>query len=165
MNRRNSIITSLAGVAAVAKFTTTANSAEPAASNPELEKIRAVLKAHDDAMTGHDLKGVLATLAPNAVIVGTGPGEVWSTPEEIKDAYEHFFTGFDKGQQDFTYHFKRGGLGSDMGWIMVSGEVKGKKDGKDFAFPMNISLTAAKADGKWRIAGMHFSTLTGEAGK
>ncbi len=96
---------------------------------------------------------------------GTGPGEVWSTPEEIKDAYEHFFTGFDKGQQEFDYRFKRGGLGADMGWLMASGEIKGKKDGKAFSFPMNVSLTAAKTGGKWQIVGMHFSTLTGEAGK
>ena len=53
-----------------------------------------------------------------------------------------------------------------MGWLVASGEVKGKKDGKDFAFPMNLSLTASKASGKWKIAAMHFSTLTSDkAGK
>jgi ketosteroid isomerase-like protein len=29
-------------------------------ANPEVEKIRALLKAHDGAMTSHDLKGVMA---------------------------------------------------------------------------------------------------------
>jgi hypothetical protein len=48
-----------------------------------------------------------------------------------------------------------------MGWLMASGNVTGKKDGKDFAFPVNLSLTVAKKDGKWLIAAMHFSTLTG----
>ena len=51
-----------------------------------------------------------------------------------------------------------------MGWLMAFGNVRGKKDGKDFAFPVNISLTAAKSAGDWRIAAMHFSTLTGGAG-
>lgn len=164
MNRRNSIITGLTAVTAIASLTSTAKAEEAKASNPELEKIRAVLKAHDDAMTSQNLEGVLAVLAPKAVIMGTGPGEVWSGEDEIKDAYKHFFEGFDKGQQDFTYHVKFGELSPKMGWILASGEVKGKKDGKDFAFPMNISLTASKASGEWKIAAMHFSTLTGEAG-
>jgi hypothetical protein len=48
-----------------------------------------------------------------------------------------------------------------MGWLMTAGNVDGKKDGKEFAFPLNLSLTVAKKDGKWLIAAMHFSTLTG----
>ena len=160
MNRRNSIITGLTAVTAIASLTSTAQAEET--KNPELAKIQAVLKAHDEAMTSHNLEGVLATLAPKAVIIGTGPGEIWSGTEEIKDAYEHFFADFDKGQQDFTYHVKFGELSSEMGWLMASGEIKGKKDGKDFAFPLNISVTASKASGEWKIAAMHFSTLTSE---
>lgn len=158
MNRRNTLITGLAGITAAA-LTSTLKAADAPSTNPDLEKIRAVLKAHDDAMTSHNMEGVLAVLAPKAVIIGTGPGEIWSGPEEIKEAYKNFFGDFDKGQQDFTYHVKFGELSATMGWLMASGEVKGKKDGKDFAFPMNISLTASKATGEWKIAAMHFSTL------
>jgi uncharacterized protein (TIGR02246 family) len=162
MNRRESIVAGLAVVSAAATFTSIAQAQGPKADNPELDNIRALLKAHDEAMTNHDLPGVLATMAPKAAIMGTGPGEIWSGPDEIKVAYEHFFEGFDKGQQEFEYQFKIGGLGSDMGWLMASGNIKGKKGGKAFEFPINISLTVAKADGKWKIASMHFSTLTGE---
>jgi ketosteroid isomerase-like protein len=126
-----------------------------------LEKARALLKAHDEAMANHDLNGVMATLVEKATIMGTGPGEIWSGPEEIKMAYEHFFEGFDKGQQEFEYHFNIGSLGRDMGWLIASGNMKGKKDGKDFEVPLNLSLTVAKVSGKWKIAAMHFSTLTG----
>src|SRR4051794_37076290 len=108
MNRRTSIVTGLSAVAAVASLQSEIQAQEPKGSNPELEKIRAVLKAHDDAMTNHNLEGVLAVLSPKAVIMGTGPGEVWSGAEEIKDAYKHFFEGFDKGEQDFTYYVKHG---------------------------------------------------------
>ena len=164
MNRRNSII---GGVAAITTITTLARSAqaEKKAANPELEDIRALLKAHDEALASHDLKGVLATMTPKTAIMGTGPGEIWSGPDEIKDAYEHFFQGFDQGQQVFDYQFKIGGLGSDMGWLMASGNIKAKKDGKAYEFPINLSLTVAKSGGKWRIASMHFSTLTGEGGE
>ncbi len=162
MNRRHSIITGLTAVTAIASLTSLAKAEDAKAANPDLEKIKAVLKAHDDAMTSHNLEGVLAVLSPKAVIIGTGPGEIWSGTEEVKDAYEHFFADFDKGQQDFTYHVKFGELSSEMGWLMASGEVKGKKEGKDFAFALNISLTVSKAGGDWKIAAMHFSTMTGE---
>ena len=95
--------------------------------------------------------------------MGTGPGEIWSGPDEIKVAYEHFFEGFDKGEQKFEYQFRIGGLTSEMGWLMTAGNVNGKKDGKEFAFPLNLSLTVAKKHDKWKIAAMHFSTLTGNA--
>jgi hypothetical protein len=108
----------------------------------------------------------MACFAAKAAIMGTGPGEIWSGPDEIKTAYEHFFEGFDKGQQQFEYQFRIGRVTPKMGWMMTSGNVTGKKDGKEFAFPLNISLTVAKNDEKWLIAAMHFSTLTGgsEAG-
>ena len=160
MNRRDSIITGLAAVAGVAILAPTAQ-AQDKGDSPELDAIRALLKAHDDAMTNHDLKGVMATLAEKASIMGTGPGEMWVGPEEIKDAYEHFFQGYDKGQQEFEYKFKHGGLGSEMGWLMASGNVKAKKDGKAVVFPLNVSLTVSKAGDQWKIASMHFSTLTG----
>ena len=144
-----------------------ASAAEAQASpeaNPELEQIRALLRAHDEAFTNHDLDGVMACLSEKAAVMGTGPGEIWSGPDEIKVAYQHFFEGFDKGQQSFEYQFRIGKLGSDMGWMMTAGNVTGKKDGKDFAFPLNLSLTAAKEGGNWKIAAMHFSTLTGAKG-
>jgi len=111
-----------------------------------------------------DTNGVMACFTEKAAIMGTGPGEIWSGPDEIKVAYEHFFEGFDKGEQKFEYQFKIGGVTSEMGWLMTAGNVNGKKDGKEFAFPLNLSLTVAKKDGKWLIAAMHFSTLTGGAG-
>lgn len=163
MNRRDSIIAGLAGITAIGTLASSAQ-AQDKAANPELDDIRALLKAHDEAMASHDLSGVLATMTEKAAIMGSGPGEIWSGPAEIKDAYEHFFQGFDKGEQKFDYQFKIGGLDSGMGWLMASGNIKGKKDGKEFEFPINISLTVSKAGGKWQIASMHFSTLTGEGG-
>jgi len=105
----------------------------------------------------------MACFTEKASIMGTGPGEIWSGSDEIKVAYEHFFEGFDKGEQKFEYQFRIGGVTPEMGWLMASGNETGKKDGKEFAFPLNVSLTVAKKEGKWLIAAMHFSTLTGAA--
>jgi uncharacterized protein (TIGR02246 family) len=164
MTRKEAIIAGAASLSALAMATRSVQAEEAADANPEVAKIRALLKAHDDAMTNHDLSGVMKCLTDNAAIMGTGPGEFWVGPEEIKIAYEHFFETFDKGEQDFQYQFRVGGVGTDMGWLMASGNVIAKKDGKEFTFPMNISLTVAKKSDEWRIAALHFSTLTGDAG-
>ncbi|MGI9239449.1 MAG: YybH family protein [Verrucomicrobiales bacterium] len=163
MNRRESITAGLAGVTAIAALSTNANAQDKKAESPELEAIRAVFKAHDVATGAHDLDGVVACFAPDGVMMGSGPGELWSGAEEIKDAYTNIFKSFDKGEQDFHYNFRFGGLSSEMGWLVASGEVNGKKDGKKVAFPLNVSLTMVKKGGKWMIAAMHFSTLTGAA--
>jgi ketosteroid isomerase-like protein len=128
--------------------------------NPDLEPIRALLDAYDTAFTNHDLAEVMATMSEKATIMGCGPGEIWSGPDEIKAAHEHLFEAFDIGEQNFEYEFSIGELASDTGWMMTSGNVNGKKDGKDFTFPVNISLSVKKDGGKWLIAAMHFSTVT-----
>jgi uncharacterized protein (TIGR02246 family) len=158
VNRRHAILTGLAGATAVAALSPAASAQD---SNPELESARALLKSHDDAFKNQNLDGVLATFARKAAVIGTGPGEIWSGPEEIKAAYENFFKGFDKGSQEFDYHFRLGGLQGDAGWLATSGNIKGKKDGKDFEFPINVTITIVKEDGAWRIAAFHFSTLAG----
>ena len=94
---------------------TPAARAEDSKEAAEVEKF-GLLKAHDKAMTNHDLKSVMACLTEKAAIMGTGPGEIWLGPEDIKVAYEHFFEGFDKGEQNLKYQFKIGGVTADMGW-------------------------------------------------
>jgi ketosteroid isomerase-like protein len=166
MNRREAIVAGVAGIAAAVAVPSVANAQTSPAEPPEVEPIRALLRAHDEAFTNQDLNAVMACFSEKAAIMGSGPGEVWSGPDEIKGAYQHFFEGFDKGEQKFEYQFRIGGVTPQMGWMMTAGNVTGKKGGKDFAFPVNISLTVAKYGDKWLITAMHFSTLTGgpEAG-
>jgi len=161
MNRREAIIAGVAGITAAVAVAPTADAQASEGANPDLDQIRTLLRAHDEAFTNQDLGGIMACLTEKAAIMGTGPGEVWSGPDEIKLAYEHFFEDFDKGEQKFEYQFKIGGVTPEMGWLMTAGNVNGKKDGKEFTFPLNLSLTVAKKGGEWRIAAMHFSTLTG----
>jgi uncharacterized protein (TIGR02246 family) len=163
MNRREAIIAGVVGITAAVAAAPTADAQASKEANPDLDQIRALLQAHDEAFTKHDLNGVMACFTEKAAIMGSGPGEIWSGPDEIKVAYEHFFEGFDKGEQKFEYQFRIGGVTSEMGWLMTAGNVNGKKDGKEFVFPLNLSLTVAKKEGKWLVAAMHFSTLTGGA--
>src|ERR1700751_6389941 len=111
MNRREAIIAGLTGIAAVVATASAADAESSQGANPDLDQIRALLKAHDEAFTNHDLNGVMACLTEKAAIMGTGPGEIWSGPDEIKVAYEHFFQGFDQGKQKYEYQFKIGAVG------------------------------------------------------
>jgi hypothetical protein len=54
-------------------------------------------------------------------------------------------------------------LASPQG-LSLDWQRTGKRDGKDGAFRLNISLTVVKNAGDWQIAAMHFSTLTKGAG-
>ena len=163
MNRRNAIAAGVAGLSAIAL--TQAGAAETTqVDKSELENIKKLLQAHDDAMSKHDLKGVLATLDDHAAVMGTGPGEMWQGKDELKVAYQHFFMTHDKGDQDYKPSFRVGGLTTKMGWLMTSGNVEGKREGKAFSYPLNISLTVEKTDGVWKINAMHFSTLTSNKG-
>src|SRR6202047_5597247 len=95
MNRREAIIAGAVSIAAAVNV-----QASPS-ENPEVEPIRALLKAHDEAFTNQDLNGVLACFTETAAVMGSGPGEIWSGQDEIKEAYEHFFRGFAKGKTTF----------------------------------------------------------------
>jgi hypothetical protein len=52
---------------------------------------------HDEAMTNHDLKGVIACLTEKLAILWHRCRRDLGWPDEIKVASEHFFEGFDKG--------------------------------------------------------------------
>ena len=161
MNRREAIVAGVTGIAAAIAAPTAAK-AESQNENPELDPIRALLDTYDGAFTNHDLDGVMACFSEKAAVMGCGPGEIWSGPDEIKAAHQRFFEGFDYGEQSFAYEFSLGEVKPDIGsaWMMTSGNVTGKSAGEEFSFPVNVSLTAAKDGGKWLITSLHFSTIT-----
>src|SRR5215468_7839397 len=164
MNRREAVIAGLTSLAAAVGVASAAEeqTSDTETENPELEPIRTLLKAYHTAFNNQDLEGVLATMSDKAAVMGTGPGEVWSGPDELKAAYRHFFEGFDMGQQTLDYEFSIGQITGDSGWLMTSGNVSGTKEDKEFTFPVNLSVFATKDGGKWAIAAMHFSILSGD---
>jgi len=162
MNRRDVVIGGVAGIAAAVAVPIVAKAEDTTTENPELDPIRSLLDAYDTAFSNHDLDGVLASFSAKAAIMGTGPGEIWSGPDEIRAAHQRFFDGFDYGEQSFEYEYSIGEVKPDQGWawMLTSGNVEGKKGGEDFSFPVNVSLVASKDGGKWLITSLHFSTFT-----
>lgn len=166
MNRTEAIVAGVAGIAAAIAAPTAAEAEESQNDNPELDPIRALLDTYDGAFTNHDLDGVMACFSEKAAVMGTGPGEIWSGPDEIKAAHQRFFEGFDYGEQKFDYEFSLGEVKPDAGsaWMLTSGNVTGKSNGEDFSFPVNVSLSASKDGGKWVFTALHFSTFTDQSG-
>jgi len=72
MTRKEAIIAGAASLSALAMAAQSGRAEEAAEPNPEVTKIRALLTAHDKAMTNHDLGGVMKCLTENAVLGGTG---------------------------------------------------------------------------------------------
>lgn len=134
--------------------------AKEKSKEPELAVLRDLLKSHDKAFTAHDMKGVLATLSEDCVLMGTAPGELWIGHDEISGAYEHFFEGFDKGEQSFEHVWHDGNIGPAGAWFMAMSKVTVTKDGEKSEFGLNLSLTCEKHDNKWLIRAMHFSNPT-----
>ncbi len=142
---------------------TTPALAQGQAPGPEVEALKALLDAHDKAFTAQDVKGVLALFAPNATVLGTGPGEIWGGHEEIAVAYGHFFEDFDPGQQKIEGLWRDAHVLGDMAWLMAVTKVTMTKGARTVEVGINLSVTFEKSAGKWLIRAMHFSNLTGGA--
>lgn len=151
-------------VPAIAQEVKTKIDPKAAAENPEaLDALVALVESYYKAFSSHDVSGVLATFAPNAVILGTGPGEIWGGPEEIGQAYKNFFQNFDKGKQESEALFRSANIVGGMAWLMSVTKVKFTKGTDVTEFGVNSSTVFEKTDGKWFIRLMHFSNLTGPA--
>ena len=125
-----------------------------------VDGLKSVIEEHNKAFNAHDVKGVLKTIAPNGVLIGTAPGEIWAGHEEIADAFQHFFADFDAGKQEFENLWRDGGIRGDLAWLMASHKVTMTKGAKSHQFALNTSMTFEKVDGKWLVRAMHFSNLT-----
>jgi uncharacterized protein (TIGR02246 family) len=132
-----------------------------AGTGAEVDALQALLDSHDRAFTAHDMKGVLALFAPDATILGTGPGEIWSGPTEIKEAYEHFFSDFDAGKQQVDLLWHDGHVLGKMAWLMSVTKVTMTKGTATSEVGINLSVVFERIAGAWLIRAMHFSNLTG----
>jgi len=157
--RRKAVLAAALGAIAIATpALARERKAGPAA---EVDALQALLDSHDRAFSAHDIKGVLALFAPRATILGTGPGEIWSGPAEIKDAYEHFFSDFDAGKQQVEVLWHDGHVLGRMAWLMSVTKVTMTKGAATSEVGINVSVVFERSAGSWLIRAMHFSNLTG----
>lgn len=126
-----------------------------------LNEVTTLLKQHDAAFAAQDIQGVIKTYisGPQIFLMGTGPGEIYRGTEGVEGAYNQFFTKFDKGTVDFTYHWLSAGSKDDIAWFAAEYTIKGKVKDEVKEIGFNVSGTLQKQKGKWRILAMHFSRL------
>jgi uncharacterized protein (TIGR02246 family) len=155
--RRQVVLGSALGGIAVAVPTLAQTT--PAATAP-VDALKAILDAYEKAFSAHDAAGVLKLFAPNAIGVGTGPGEIWGGTAEITEAFKHFFELFDVGKQKFEPLFRDGHALGDMAWLVSMSKVSFTKGADTVEFGLNTSVVFEKIDGAWLVRAMHFSNLT-----
>lgn len=133
-----------------------------AASEP-LEALKKMLDAYEKAFSAQDAPGVVKLFAPNAIVVGTGPGEVWGGAAEITATYRRFFELFDAGKQKFEALFRDGHLLGEMAWLVSMSKVTLTKGADTTEFGLNVSVVFERSAGTWQIRALHFSNLTSAA--
>ncbi|NEX22476.1 nuclear transport factor 2 family protein [Thiorhodococcus mannitoliphagus] len=132
-----------------------------AAPEPAAE-VRELFSAHEQALNGHDLKGLMALYVPGdkTVVMGTTPGERWVGGEQIADAYQHFFADFDPGTIKRDCPWVLSDASGDIGWINATCEYQDSLKGVARTYALNVSAVLRKLDGAWKLQAMHFSNPT-----
>jgi uncharacterized protein (TIGR02246 family) len=159
--RREVMAATLGAVAFAATPLADAQTKPPTPANPDVEKLKALLDSYISAFSAHDLEGVLKHFTPDAVVIGTGAGEIWGGSEEIGKAYKNFFQVFDKGKQSAEQLFLDSNVIGGMAWLLAVTKMKVTKGGKASEFGLNSSLVFERQGGNdWRIRMMHISNVT-----
>jgi ketosteroid isomerase-like protein len=149
-----------------ADTTTAANSAAKPAAAPVdqkvvVEEVRAVLQAHDKALSEKNIDALLETFStdPNTVVLGTGTEERWVGPQEIKAAYTEMFKDYDPNTLQANCDWKTGGSDPEgtMAWLAANCSCKDSMQGKTRDYKLNVSGSLAKQGGKWRFVVLHMS--------
>lgn len=136
--------------------------ATPVEDNGEkiTEGVRSTLNAYITAFQAKDLDGVMAVFsdAPNTVMMGTGPGEIWLGKEDIRMAHQAFFADFKKESSEQT--LVSVGANDDVAWLTGYIVVTQEDQGSTTTFQINLSLVLERFESTWYITTMHFSNLT-----
>ena len=127
------------------------------------EGVKALLLKHDKALKEHDIKGVLDSYVSgsDAVLMGTGSGELWVGQEQIKEAYEHIFADFDPGALETHCSWRSAGGNDQMAWLVAMCRVTDYLKNIKREYAVNISTAVEKQGSEWRFRTFHISNLTG----
>jgi len=147
---------------------TAANASSPAKNDTKaeirtnVEALRAVLLAHDKALSEKNLDAVMATFSsdPTTVMMGTGSEERWMGPQEIKSAYTEIFKDYDANTLQTDCSGWKTGAGDGVGkmaWLAAVCTAKDSFQGKVRDYKLNVTATLVNQDGNWRFVSLHMS--------
>ena len=149
-----------AGWLLVIFFAAVAPTAADSAAVTTKTAMQALLSKHDQALVQQDLAGVLDTFMTDAILMGTGPGELWRGTEAIRDAYQHFFADYDAGSLDIDCTWRSAGTNDRLTWLTAMCWFTDYLKNEKREFAVNISAVAEKQGGAWRFRTFHFSNVT-----
>jgi uncharacterized protein (TIGR02246 family) len=126
-----------------------------------LAGVRAILQDYVTAFQAKDIDGLMAVFAdaPNTVMMGTGPDEIWLGKDDIQMAHYAFFAGFEKESSERT--LVSVGADGDVAWLTGYIVVTQKGVNNKDTFQVNLSMVLKQIEETWYITAMHFSNLTG----
>ena len=127
------------------------------------EEIRALFESYIAAFEAKDIDRVMAAFAdaPNTVMMGTGPDEIWLGKENIRAAHMALMASAKMEASERTLVSM--GAHDNVEWASGFILVTQKLEGRDNSYQINLSMVFERTEGKWYITAMHFSNLTGPA--
>jgi uncharacterized protein (TIGR02246 family) len=145
----------LGGIALAAPLVAQTKPADAAS----VDALKAMLDSYMKAFSAHDTAGVLKLFSPDAVVLGTGPGEIWGGGDEIATAHKNFFSLFDPGKHTQEVQFRDGHVMGDMAWLASMSSVSFTKGANTIRFGLNLSAVFEKTGGAWQIRVLHMSNV------
>jgi uncharacterized protein (TIGR02246 family) len=130
---------------------------EPAA---EIDVVKKTIVDHSKDFDKKDTKAAVSFYADDAVIMGTGAGELYAGKEKITEAFAQFFSSFDTEKREVLYHEVK--LNGDVAWTMSSVLFTSTFKDKQSKYHLNVTRVLEKRDGKWLCVSEHFSNLVSE---
>lgn len=126
-------------------------------------EIKEVIERHDKALGEKNLTALMETFAPgpNTVVLGTGPGERWVGPDEIREAYTEIFKNYDAGTLQVTNTWRSGAADGNVAWIAAQAHCVEYLKNEKREYGLNVTATLVKRDAKWQIVSLHMSNPTG----
>lgn len=123
-------------------------------------EINEFVQKYQQAFQEKNIDAIMAMYSEDAVLLGTGPGERYVGQEEIKDAYQHYFSAFDKEEGTLTW--RRAGHQGDVVWVAGMSHMTTYFKNEKTEFALNWTLVLAKKDGAWKAVQRHISNISRE---
>jgi len=120
-------------------------------------EFKAFLDQYRKAFNEKNADAVMAMYASDAVLIGTGPGELYEGSDDIRKAHVEFFKSFDKEER--TIQWMKVGTKGNVAWIAATVKFNSYIKDKKTEFLINSTSVLEKRDGKWVIVVRHFSNL------
>jgi uncharacterized protein (TIGR02246 family) len=118
-----------------------------------------MVQAYTAAFEAKDVDAIMELFVDDAVMMGTGPGEVWAGKDSIRAAHIAFTADLERESSERT--LVGSGMEGNTAWYTGYSVIAHSVGGKERSFQLNISLVLQKVGDGWKIASFHMSNLTG----